>query len=92
LEGNHLINHTIAQLAQEYDLPLWNFWRAVQPLPNHGLAEVDINGVVDMFHLTHSEGYYSFNDPDAAQSGWSMRNLTALQALDAVKRGLSEQP
>src|SRR5512145_65976 len=37
LEGDHRINRTIACLAQEYDLPLWNFWSAIQPLPNHGL-------------------------------------------------------
>ena len=36
-EGDHSINLTTARLAVEYDLPLWNFWRAVQPLPNHGL-------------------------------------------------------
>ncbi len=92
LEGNNLINQTIANLALEYDIPLWNFWSAVQPLPNHGLIAVNSSGEVDMFHLTHSEGYYLFNDPTATQSGWSVRNLTALQALDAVRHGLSEQP
>ena len=92
LEGNQLINQTIASLAHEYDIPLWNFWAAVQPLPNHGLEAIDVFGDVDMFHLTHSESFYSYEDPAAAQSGWSMRNLTALQVLDAVRRGLSEQP
>ena len=37
LEGDHSINPTIARLAFEYDIPLWNFWLAVQPLPDHGL-------------------------------------------------------
>jgi hypothetical protein len=92
LEGNNLINQAIAKLAQEYDIPLWNFWAAVQPLPNHGLINVDSSGEVDMFHLTHSEGYYFYNDPHATQSGWSVRNLTALQVLDAVRRGISESP
>jgi hypothetical protein len=92
LEGNHLINQTIANLAQEYDIPLWNFWAAVQLLPNHGLIAVNSSGEVDMFHLTHSEGYYFYNDPTVTQSGWSVRNLTALQVLDAVRRGLVEQP
>ncbi|HEX2998093.1 MAG TPA: hypothetical protein VHP14_24930, partial [Anaerolineales bacterium] len=45
LEGDHRINRTIACLAQEYDLPLWNFWAAIQPLPNHGLQP-------DREHLT----------------------------------------
>jgi hypothetical protein len=92
LEGNNLINQTITNLAREYDIPLWNFWAAVQPLPNHGLIAVNSSGEVDMFHLTHSEGYYFYNDPAGTQSGWSVRNLTALQALDAVRRGLQEQP
>jgi hypothetical protein len=92
LEGNNLINQTIANLAQEYDIPLWNFWSAVQPLPNHGLISNDSSGEVDMFHLTHSNEYYFYNDPSANQSGWSVRNLTALQSLDAVRRDLSEQP
>ncbi|MFZ0532862.1 MAG: hypothetical protein WAM09_06745 [Anaerolineales bacterium] len=92
LEGNNLINQTIANLAMEYDIPLWNFWSAVQSLPNHGLIAVDSSGEADMFHLTHSEGYYYYNDPTATRSGWSVRNLTALQSLDTVRRGLSEQP
>jgi hypothetical protein len=92
LEGNHLINQTIANLAREYDVPLWNFWAAVQDLPNHGLAQVDVYGQVDLFHLTHSENFYIFGDPSIEPSGWSVRNLTALQALDSVRRGLSQQP
>jgi hypothetical protein len=92
LEGNNLINQTIAKLALEYDIPLWNFWLAVQPLPNHGLIAENSSGEADMFHLTHSEGYYFYNDLTATQSGWSIRNLTALQALDAVRRGLTEKP
>lgn len=47
VEGDHSINRTIAKLAHEYDLPLWNYWRAVQPLPNHGLDPTDPTG----FHL-----------------------------------------
>jgi hypothetical protein len=47
VEGDHSINRAIAQLAYEYDLPLWNYWRAVQPLPNHGLDPTDPTG----FHL-----------------------------------------
>ncbi len=92
LEGNNLINQTIAALAYEYDIPLWNFWAAVQPLPSHGLIAYNASGEPDMFHLTHSEGYFFYNDPAGTQSGWSVRNLTALQALDAVRRGLMQQP
>ncbi len=37
VEGDHSINLATARLAYEYDLPLWNWWRAAQSLPNRGL-------------------------------------------------------
>jgi len=36
-EGDHSLNLTTAKIAYEYDIPLWNYWRAVQHLPNHGI-------------------------------------------------------
>lgn len=84
LEGDHRINQTIACLAAEYDAPLWNFWSAIQPLPDHGLQP-------DLEHLTYY-GINDFDDPRAMQSAWTVRNLTALQALDAVWRGVTPQP
>jgi hypothetical protein len=81
LEGDHAINTTIAQLAYDYDIPLWNFWAAVQPLPNHGLSS-------DHFHLTFARNF--FDDPVRMKSAWPWRNLTALQTLEAVHRGLTQ--
>jgi hypothetical protein len=81
-EGDHSINTTIARLANEYDIPLWNFWLAVQPLPNHGLQE-------DRVHLTWGRNF--FNDPVAMEKAWPVRNLTALQMLDAVWLAVSER-
>jgi hypothetical protein len=83
LEGDHSINATIAQIAYDYNIPLWNFWAAVQPLPNHGLSS-------DHFHLTFARNF--FDDPVRMKSAWPWRNLTALQTLDVVRRGLTEQP
>lgn len=83
LEGNNSINATIAQIAYDYDLPLWNFWAAVQPLPDHGLSR-------DHFHLTFARNF--FDDPVRMRSAWPWRNLTALQSLDAVHQGLMQQP
>jgi hypothetical protein len=83
LEGDHGINATIAQIAYDYDIPLWNFWAAVQSLPNHGLSS-------DHFHLTFARSF--FDDRVRMKSAWPWRNLTALQALDVVRRGLMEQP
>jgi hypothetical protein len=79
LEGKNQINQVLGQLAWEYDIPLWNFWASVQSLPGHGLTQ-------DGFHLT--VGDYFYDDP-SNKKGWSMRNLTALQALDAVWRGVT---
>lgn len=81
LEGEHAINATIAQIAYDYDIPLWNFWAAVQPLPNHGLSP-------DNFHLTFARNF--FDDPERMKSAWPWRNLTALQTLDVVRLGLTE--
>ena len=47
MEGDHSINLVTAQLAYEYDLPLWNFWRAVQNIPHQG-----IDPERDGFHIT----------------------------------------
>ncbi len=79
LEGDESINATIAGLAQEYGIPLWNFWAAVQPLPSHGLVE-------DGAHLTHAPN--RFGDPVAMKTAWPWRNLTALQVLQAVWQGV----
>ena len=83
LEGDHRLNRTIACLAQEYGFPLWNFWSAIQPLPNHGLQP-------DLEHLTY--GITDFDDENAMQFAWTVRNLTALQTLDSVWRGVTGQP
>lgn len=82
-EGGHQINQAIARLSYEYDIPLWNFWLAVQPLPDQGLLE-------DGFHLTHGANY--FDDPKNLKQAWPVRNLTALQVIDAVWRQLNHVP
>jgi hypothetical protein len=63
VEGDHHINLATARLAYEYDLPLWNFWRAAQALPNHGLR--------DTFHISY-EGWnvLSYTGLEALDSVW----------------------
>lgn len=85
LEGDHSINAEIAEIAVEYDIPLWNLWAALQPLPNQGHS-TELN---DGFHLSFSRNF--FDKPKNMLSGWPWRNLTALQALDAVREGLEGQ-
>lgn len=36
-EGDNSINLQIAETAEAYDIPIWNFWSTVQELPNGGL-------------------------------------------------------
>ena len=87
-EGDNSLNEIIARLAYEYEIPLWNFWRAVQPLPDHGLIMPK-----DREHLTYSvevssgdfRSYY-------LRYGYNTRNLTGLQALDAVWRLITGRP
>jgi hypothetical protein len=81
LEGNQAINAAIVRVAKEYDVPLWNFWGAVQSLPEQGLME-------DRFHLTNEHN--RFDDEEMLKYGWQVRNLTALMALDVVWREVND--
>ncbi len=76
VEKDFSINQDIADLAEEYDLPVWNFWAAIQHLPDQGLQE-------DGIHLTFYSNYFS--DPYCWNSAWSYRNLTALQVLEKLQ-------
>lgn len=86
-EGDHAINETIARLAYEYEIPMWNFWRAVQPLPDHGVILPDHRE-----HLTYS-GIVSTGDlrDEYLEFGYNTRNLTGLQMLDIVRRNILEE-
>jgi len=77
-EGDWSINATIARVAWEYDIPLWNFLMAAQPLEGYGTT--------DGFHLTYAPDFY--DNPENMRAAWPWRNLTALQSLDAVWRGV----
>ncbi|MDK2980064.1 MAG: hypothetical protein PWQ55_411 [Chloroflexota bacterium] len=48
VEGNQQLNLIIAKLAYEYDLPLYNWWRAAQPLPYRGMDPERNDG----FHIS----------------------------------------
>jgi hypothetical protein len=78
VEGDGSFNRLMVQLAAEYQLPLWDFWQVTRNLPQ--------NGLIDLYHL--SWGPAMFDDPKNLLLGWPSRNLTALQALDAVWRAV----
>lgn len=75
LEKDHSINLSIARVAYDYDIPLWNFWRAAYALPDHGLLD-------DGFHLTN--GPHDFSNPDTMKLAWPVRNISFVQAFEAV--------
>jgi hypothetical protein len=79
IEGGDRFNIIMRRLAYEYDMPLWDFALVAHALPNNGLGS-------DNVHL--SEGSPYFDDPVQMQTGWTLRNLTGLQALNVVWRGL----
>jgi hypothetical protein len=82
LEGDHSINRTIVETARAYELPLWNYWASLQDLPDQGLY-------ADRFHLTQgAPGRFDYRGE--ILTGWAMRNLTALQVLDALRRALMD--
>jgi len=71
-EKDERVNRDMALLASEYDLPLWNFWAAVEDLPNRGLYTRDDRPLQGDIYLTD----------EAAR----IHRLTGLEALNAVWR------
>lgn len=74
------LNDIIIQLAQEYDVPLWDFYGALNTLPNQGVGE-------DGIHPTWAPVGHSANFTSPyLDYGMTIRNLMALQVLDVVWR------
>jgi hypothetical protein len=84
IEGDNSINETIARLALEYELPLWNFWRAAQNAVNHGLEP-------DLEHLNTLTGppATDFSVPISIEYGKEVKNLTGLQLLEFLMHELA---
>lgn len=75
-------NGIITETARRYDVPLLDYYLAMAPLPNQGLAE-------DGLHPSWPPGDYAaaaFLTAENLQYGYTQRNLTCLQVLDAVWR------
>jgi hypothetical protein len=78
-EKSLLLNRIVVRVAQDYDLPLINLNRALEPLPHHG---VDPN---DTIHLSvPAGGRVDHFTPENLQSGFTLRNLIILQTLYAL--------
>jgi hypothetical protein len=84
VEGDNSLNLTTAKLASEYDLPLWNFWAAVQPLPAHGMDMKRNDG----FHIsTDAWTTRSFTGLEALDSVW--RGLTSAAPAGSATRTIN---
>lgn len=75
-------NDIVRDVAAAFGVPLWDYWRALQDLPNRGIS---FDGLHPSFDA--APGTAVIFTPDYLQYGFNMRNLTALLALDAVWRG-----
>jgi hypothetical protein len=59
IEGGHRINQIIANLAYEYDIPLYNWWRAARFLPNNGMDPERNDGFHISYDAWDSRSYYA---------------------------------
>jgi hypothetical protein len=73
-------NSVIRATAQQYDVPLWDYWAVMESAPNEGMS---------------ADGMHPSVPPDGAtgrfsgenlQYGYTLRNLTALQTLNVLWR------
>ncbi len=71
-------NRAIVEVATQSGVPLWNLWRAMQE-----------RGISDPFSVA-PEGAGNLTDP-ALSFGYNVRNLTALQTLQAVRQAAGIQ-
>lgn len=91
LEGDHSVNQAIVEIARRYEIPLWNFWASLQELPQQGLDD-------DRFHLTFYQDSkigldtrFDFRESTGIDTGWGMRNLSALNFLEFMRKSLVQE-
>ncbi len=78
-----LLNQIVVRVALDYDIPLVNLNRAIEPLPHQGVNPADT------IHLSvPPDGRVDRFTPDELQYGFTMRNLVTLQALEAVLKAV----
>jgi len=77
VEGDGRFNAIMVKLAKEYELPLWDYWTIAQALPKSGITD-------GQYHMEWAPPIFD----DGLKTGWQLRNLSALQALDVVWRGV----
>jgi GDSL-like Lipase/Acylhydrolase family len=77
-----LWNEIIRRIAAEYDIPLMDYYNALQGLPNQGLSP---DGIHPNMPPDGNSGKFT---PENLQYGFTVRNLLALQMLNAIWRNV----
>jgi uncharacterized protein YraI len=75
-------NQVIISTARAYDVPLMDYWSVMQSLPNTGLGPDGIHPSIPPGSQSEVANFTA----DNLNYGYTMRNLLALQALDAIWR------
>lgn len=75
-------NQLITQIASQYGISLWDFGAAMRTLPNDGLSSDGLHPSAP----AEGFGYAANFTGNYLQYGYVIRNLTALQALDVLRR------
>ena len=83
IEKSRQLNQIVIKVAQDYDIPIMNLNRALEPLPNHGV------NVKDTQHLSvpPDQRVDVFSDANL-QYGFTLRNLVTLQAMNEVVKSM----
>lgn len=72
VEGGHQINAIIAKVAYDYDLPMYNWWRAAQALPNNGIdPERDDKFHIDPIYAWTEQSVYGLGSLNSIWKGTS---------------------
>ncbi len=79
-------NEIVVQVAAEQQVPVWNYWLALQTpdIVNAGMYRDGIH--LNTYRANHPADF----TPAALSYGNNVRNLTALQALDKLRRVVFE--
>ena len=71
-------NTIIRTTSQQYQIPLWDYWYAMQSAPNQGISDDHVHPSAP------ADGATANFTPQYLGYGYNIRNLTALIALNAI--------
>jgi len=80
-----VFNQIVVRIAQDYDIPLINLWRALEPLPNKGIDPEETTAM----SVPPGGGVCTFIGPNL-EAGFTVRNLVTLQTLEAVLKAVGQ--